>query len=50
MNFRKMLFIKYGLFFIFLSAITVFLLLWILRVDNKPLLNMVIAYFLNQPI
>ena len=48
MNFRKMLFIRYGLLIVFLSTIIVFLLLWILRVDDKPLLSMIIAYFLNQ--
>ena len=48
MNFRKMLFIKYGILIIFLSTIIVFLLLWILRVDDKPLLSMIIGYFLNQ--
>ena len=50
MNFRMMLFIRYGLLIVFLSAIIVFLLLWILRVDDKPLLNMIVAYFLNQPL
>ncbi len=50
MNLKKVLFIRYGLLVVFLSAIIVFFLLWLLRVDDKPLLNMIIAYFLNQPI
>lgn len=50
MNLKKMLFIRYGLLIIFLSAIIVFSLLWALRVDDKSLLNMIIAYFLNQSI
>ena len=50
MNLRKMLFIRYGLFIVFLSTIIVLFLLWVLRVDDKSLLNMIIAYFLNRPI
>lgn len=50
MNLRKMLFIRYGLLIVFLSAIMVFFLLWALRVDDNSLLNMIIAYFLNQSI
>lgn len=50
MNLRKMLFIRYGILIIFLSAVIVFFLLWVLRVDDKSLLNMIIAYFLNQSV
>lgn len=47
---KKIPFIKYGLIVVFISAFTVFSLLWLLRVDDKPLLNMILAYFLNQPV
>jgi len=50
MNLRQIFFIKYGLLIILLTAIVVFFLLWILKVDDRHLLNMIIAYFLNQSI
>lgn len=50
MNLKQIVFIKYGLLIILLTAVTAFFLLWILEVDGRPLLNMIIAYFLNQPI
>ena len=50
MDLRKMLFIRYGLLIVFLTAIIVFSLLWVLRVDDMPLLDMIIAYFFNQSI
>lgn len=50
MYLKKMPFIKYGLVVVFLSAIAAFSLLWLLKVDDKPLLTMILAYFLNQPV
>lgn len=50
MDLRKMIFIRYGLFIIFLSTLIVFFLLWVLRINDKSLLNMIIAYFFNQSI
>ena len=48
MDLRKVQFIRYGLLIVFLTTFIVFFLLWVLRVDDKPLLNMIVGYFLNQ--
>lgn len=44
---KKMLFIKYGQFIIFCTAVIVFILLSILHVNNKSLLNMIVMYFIH---